>query len=163
MDLVKRSILCLKHEVLLPYGLHGSLEQVHWSAGKTNLGWIGTWFLGKLWLYLLSPEKKAIYFTYKTSTKGGLISEIFHFVSNRQKKDANSLSWALSKRDSVQDIDLAPSFLEIWAKLKNFLRLSHLYYPVVSWKRLIDMWRIRIAFSFLLQTFPKILIWQLLI
>ena len=43
------------------------------------------------------------------------------------------------------DIYLAPSLSEILAKLKNFLRLSHLYYPVVSWKCLIDMWRIRIA------------------
>ena len=40
-------ILCLSYFIttvpteevhVLPYGLHGPLEQVHWSAGKTNLG-----------------------------------------------------------------------------------------------------------------------------
>jgi hypothetical protein len=56
--------------------------------------------------------------------KGGLISESFfyYFDLNLPNRGAESLSWSFSL--SV-DCAQAPLF-EIWAKEKNFLKLSHL-------------------------------------
>ena len=55
--------------------------------------------------------------------KGGLIS------GSVLKKCVKSLCWSYNLYvDSAQGSDLAPFlFLEIWAVVKNFLRLSHLY------------------------------------
>ena len=53
------------------------------------------------------------------STKGGLISEFFHFCSNLRKKGAKSLSWTLSTlRKNAQECDLA-LFLDLIQSEKN--------------------------------------------
>ena len=80
--------------------------------------------------------------------KGYLIWE--SFLSS--KKCSKSLSWVLSAGENAQDSDLEP-FLEDEAKVKNFLRLSHLYrFP--SRKKLIHLWLMPIII-FLLQMWSK--------
>ena len=55
-----------------------------------------------------------------TSTKGGLISEGISLRLKSPNNGAKSWSRAFSlKVDSAQDRDLAPFFLEIWAKVKK--------------------------------------------
>ena len=57
--------------------------------------------------------------------------KVFHFRSNLQKLGAKSNPWALFnihlKRRYLLRVVIWHPFLEIWAKVKNFLRLSHLY------------------------------------
>ena len=56
--------------------------------------------------------------------KGGLISEFFSICLKSPKQGAKWLCWALfTQREDAQDS--GELFLEIWFKLKNFLRLIH--------------------------------------
>ena len=52
----------------------------------------------------------------------------FHFGSNLQRKGAKSLSLALCTKGKVLRRVILYICLEIWAKVKSFLRLSHLYH-----------------------------------
>ena len=64
--------------------------------------------------------------------KGGLISESFSFWLISPKRGAESLSWASFFSWIVLRIVIWHPFWEIWAKVKNFLRLSYLYVKTIS-------------------------------
>ena len=60
--------------------------------------------------------------------KCGLITESFSLWLKYPKMNAKSLPWALSTpTEDAKGIDLAPIFEGLKARVKNFLRLSHLY------------------------------------
>ena len=64
--------------------------------------------------------------------KGGLISESFSLWLISPKRGAESLSWASFFSWIVLRIVIWHPFWEIWAKVKNFLRLSYLYVKTIS-------------------------------
>ena len=61
--------------------------------------------------------------------KGGLILEKFSFWLNSPKMGAKSQPWALFTylKRRCSGLFFGTHFLEIWAKVKNFLRLSYLW------------------------------------
>ena len=85
---------------------------------------IFVWYCTKImaYFYLLNPWN----WYQLHQTKGGLISDFFFFGSNLQKRCHITTLSTFHIHRSAQGCDLG-LFLEIEAKVKNFLRLSHLY------------------------------------
>ena len=76
-----------------------------------------------------SPEKMALEKNDEDDTdndKGGLISESFLLWLKSPKIGAKSLSWAVSTKEKMLRRVIWQLFGEILAKVKKFLRLSHL-------------------------------------
>ena len=78
-------------------------------------------------LYVAGCHKDSINQKYEgRHTRGGLISERFSLCLQSQKKGAKTREHYPPK-ENMLSIVIRHLFLEIWAKVKSFLRLSHFY------------------------------------
>ena len=125
--LLQKSYDIIKCHLCMPF-----YSSSKWSASRAKL----TSSRGNRCFWWLHPtfnskpsclaRGRHIYQFAKHSSKGGLISESFSLWLKSPKMGAKSRSWVSSLFvDSPQGCSLA-LILDIWAKVKNFLKLSHL-------------------------------------